>query len=292
VLLAHFSDIHLLALRGVRAGAFFNKRLTGALNLLLNRGGQFPISVARALLDDIRGQAPGHVILSGDLTNLALPAEFSLVQELLAEFGLSPLELTVVPGNHDCYLPPSVREETFGEIMRPFLQGELQPNPGGFPLVRLREGLAVVALSTGRPSAPLLAVGSLGVRQIWMAEQLLDHEECRRRFRLVVLHHPPLGPHTRWHNRLTDRRLFLEMLERVGAELVVHGHLHRFLRRTVPGPAGEIPVIGAGSGTWIGARDPARRAQYNLYQIEGGRLTRVRRRRYLPRTRRFEEMEV
>jgi hypothetical protein len=47
-------------------------------------------------------------------------------------------------------------------------------------------------------------------------------------------------------------------------------------------------VLGVGSGTWLSPHDPARRAQYNLYEVEDGKLVRVLVRRWEPSTGRFE----
>lgn len=263
----------------MRPRDFVGKRATGGINLLVNRGGEFPTSVARVLVRDIRAQEPDHVILSGDLTNLAFPAEFELVRGLLEQLHLPPSDVTVVPGNHDYYTRGSAQQDHFGRIMAPYLGGDEQPGPGPYPLLRLRGELAVVALNSAHPTPPLMAYGTVGARQMEQARQLLAGERCRGRFRLVVLHHPPHRAHVRWTARLVDRRAFVAMLGRVGADLVVHGHLHRPLLRQLDGPVGPIPVIGVGSGTWLSPSDPTRRAQYNLYRIEEARLVDVRARR-------------
>jgi 3',5'-cyclic AMP phosphodiesterase CpdA len=277
VLVAHFSDLHLLALEGARIRHFLGKRATGGVNLLFNRGGQFPASVARALVADIRDRTVDHVVVSGDLTNLAFPAEFRLVRSILEQLPLPPSEVTVVPGNHDYYTRDAAACDHFGEAMVGF-----SAEAGRFPLLRVRGELAVVALNSAHPTPPLMAYGTLGSRQLREARALLAAVEQRERFRLVVLHHPPHREHVSWHNRLTDLRAFVSMIRDVGAELVVHGHLHRPVRVALDGPDGSVPVIGVASGTWLSPDDPARRAQYNLYRTEGRRLAEVTTRRYDP----------
>lgn len=284
---AHCSDLHLLSLRGANPLWLLGKRITGAANLLCNRAGQFPVKVARALALDIREQRPDHLVVSGDVTNLSLPAELDLVAEVLSEAGLPEDRITVVPGNHDCYTRGVEREELFSQKMHSFLRGHLQPGPGHFPFVRLQDGLAVVALSTARASAPLLAVGTLGPRQVRLCADLLMHPACQERFRLVVLHHPPIGKDVRWHNRLTDAEAFLAMLRRTGAELVVHGHLHRRLLVEVPGPGQPVPICGVASGTWLARHHPRRRAQYHLYHLDGKTLRGIEVRCYDPTSGRF-----
>jgi hypothetical protein len=73
---------------------------------------------------------------------------------------------------------------------------------------------------------------------------------------------------------LRDRAQLAGVLARVGCELVLHGHEHRDLRRELVGPTGPIPVIGVGSATYDDAR-PERRARYNVYRVEHGRLAGV-----------------
>jgi 3',5'-cyclic AMP phosphodiesterase CpdA len=290
VLVAHCSDLHLLSLQGARPLDFLGKRLTGALNLLLNRGGEFPTDVAFALMRDIGAQGAEHVLVSGDLTNLALPSELAEARRVLEELRMPPSAVTVIPGNHDAYTEEVVRRNDFSRVMLPFLRGELQPEPTLFPFVRLRGEVAVVALTSAVPSAPLMATGRIGAGQLAALERLLGSPECRERFRLVVLHHPPHERQVHWHNRLLDAAALRSVLARAGAELVVHGHQHRFQRVELEGPSGPIPSIGVASGTWLSPGDPERRAQYNLYRIEDHRLVEVRRRRYSASERAFAEV--
>lgn len=282
-LVAHITDLHLLSLKGVSPLDLLNKRLTGAANLLFNRGGQFPLEIARALVDDVRGQQPDHVVVTGDVSNLSLEPEFALAREVLDGLGLPPERVTLVPGNHDWYTRGAARDEAFCVALGRYLHGDRQPGPGHFPYLKLAtDGLAVLALSSARVSAPFLAVGTLGARQLRLAEELLLHPACKDRFRLVALHHPPCPRHVGRGKRLTDADALGRMLRRVGADLVVHGHLHRFIRQELPGPLGLIPVQGCASSTWLSPSHTARRAQYLLYQVSGTALADMRLRRYDP----------
>lgn len=282
---AHFSDPHLLSLRGVSPLAFVGKRITGGMNLLFNRGHEYSSDVVRALVQDLNQRAPDHVIVSGDVTNLALPPEFELVREVLETVALPPSEISVVPGNHDCYTRGARRRDDFARVLGPFMQGEL--GPGRFPFARLRGDVAIIGLSTARPSPPGIAVGTLGAAQLAAARALLEHPEVVRRCRVVVLHHAPRSPHVAWHSRLTDAAAFMRLIAACGAELVLHGHLHRDSREELAGPRGPVPVIGVTSASWLSPRDPARRAAYNIYEIDGGELRGVERRAYDVETRRF-----
>src|SRR5690554_6518437 len=83
MLLAHLSDIHVLDLAGVRFYRFFNKRVTGGLNLLLKRSKAHKPALLEEALDRIEGLGCDHVLVTGDLTNLALPSEFERARRIL-----------------------------------------------------------------------------------------------------------------------------------------------------------------------------------------------------------------
>lgn len=263
---AHISDLHLQNYRGARPWGFFNKRLVGSVNLLFRRGRQHSNNTLLRLLEDVDRVAPDHLIVSGDLSNLSLEGEFNAGRSYLEQFALPASEISVVPGNHDCYIAATARRGTFDNVFAPFIAGE-QAGPDPFPFLRIRgDGLAIIGLSSARPSPPMMAVGTLGDDQLARAEALLSDPRLEGRFRIVVLHHPPQSAHIHWHNRLTDGEKLLQMLKRAGAELVLHGHLHRTCVESIPGPEGSIPVAGVCSASWVGAPDPARTARYHLYE--------------------------
>ncbi len=280
--IAHFSDVHALALDGVRPWHFLNKRVAGWLNLKLNRREKHPVRLFRAIVADLNARPVDHVVVTGDLTNLSLPPEFRLAREILDGLALGPAHVTVVPGNHDVYTLGALQARTFHDVFAPYAA----PDDGdaGFPLVRVRGEVAIVGLSTALPSPPPLADGWLGRAQL----EALDAALARLagKFRIVALHHPPYTNRHSILRGLRDRRRLQAILARRGAELVLHGHEHRDLRVTLPGPAAPIPVIGVGSGTYDDHR-PERRARYNVYTVEGGRLTSVETRVHDPQSDRF-----
>lgn len=265
--IAHVSDLHVRTAAGLRVLDLVSTRIVGALNLVLRRAPEFPESVVQALLRDLRDQAVDHLVVSGDLSNLSLRGEMELGRSLLEELGLPAERISVVPGNHDCYTYRTRAADPFGDVFAPHMSGDFEVDGQPFPFVRLRGPLALIGLSTARPSPPMMAVGTLGQQQIERTVRLLGDPRLAGRFRLVVLHHPPRSPHVKWHARLTDGDALIRALEPVGAELVLHGHLHRTCGDLLPGPAGGVPVIGLTSSTWL-SEDPARRARYNIYELE------------------------
>jgi 3',5'-cyclic AMP phosphodiesterase CpdA len=271
---AHFSDPHLLDLGAARVSDFASSKvLAGSLNVLLNRARKHRVECFAALMDDLNAQELDHIVCTGDLVNLGLRPEFALAAGLLRRLRLGPEGVTLVPGNHDYYTAATIAEERFERAFGAYATGDGLERPE-YPFLRLRPGLAVVGLRSAYPSPLGLADGRIGGTQIRAAEALLVRPEARARFRLVMIHHPPVV-HRGWFGRnLRDRGALQEMLGRTGADLVVHGHDHRDERAAIPGPDATIPVIGVGSASYDDRRLD-RAARYHVFEIEGRSLRRM-----------------
>src|ERR1041385_1471834 len=91
----------------------------GFFNWYRNRRRQFGPAMLTALVDDIHAMKPDHVAVTGDLVNLGLAAEFTTAAAWLKSVA-TPADATLVPGNHDVYMPGSFEELTleWGAYMR------------------------------------------------------------------------------------------------------------------------------------------------------------------------------
>jgi 3',5'-cyclic AMP phosphodiesterase CpdA len=215
---------------------------------------------------DIKALKPDHIALTGDLVNVALPEEFRRAADWLKGFGPPDL-ITVIPGNHDVYVPIPW-DEGLG-LWGAYMAGDGQPPARGFdvfPTVRRRDGVALIGLSTGVPKPPLFATGDLGAAQIVRAEQLLTETGREGLCRIVLIHHPPLLDQPRFKH-LTDAAAFQAMIRRVGCEAILHGHNHRSEIARVAGPRGPIPVLGVTSAS-AAPGSKYGRARYHLIRIE------------------------
>jgi 3',5'-cyclic AMP phosphodiesterase CpdA len=142
---------------------------------------------------------------------------------------------------------------------------------------------------TAHPTPPLCAFGRVGAEQLARLDRLLARLGDAGLCRVVLIHHPPVAGLASYRRSLHDAEAFGEVIARRGAELVLHGHLHRTTQRTLPGPAGPVPVAGVPSASHAGP-EPERCAAYHLYDIDGapGRWQIGRRvRAWDPATRRF-----
>jgi 3',5'-cyclic AMP phosphodiesterase CpdA len=267
---AQLSDPHLSSPDGARWRELANKRLLGYLSWQRRRRAEHRSEVLEALRRDLRGMHPAHVVITGDLTQIALPDEFRQARVWLELLG-SPGEVTVVPGNHDAYVPVSWEQGL--SRWQPYLVsdaihglGRADSTASVFPSLRVRGPVAFIGLSSAQPSAPLLATGRLGERQLKRLEALLEQTRSRGLFRVVLLHHPPVPGEERWRKRLTDAAQLCAVIARQGAELVLHGHRHRSVQSRIEIPGTQVPVFGIPSASSIGL-STGRTAQYHIYTV-------------------------
>ena len=273
--IAHFSDLHLLSLEGVAPSRFLNKRLTGWLNLRLKRGSIHRSEYVRAIAREIARLDVDHVVVTGDLTNLALEPEFELARDLFErDLGLDPSRVTVVPGNHDLYTRGSLASRRFERFFGTWLKSDLpelaiDAAAGRFPVVKLREGVAFVSLSSAVPRLPLVAAGELGTEQIQALRRVLAHPEVTSRTLVLAMHHPVAHSWSRLKvhvEGLRDATELVPELRNVSRGLLLHGHLHRRIQRSLKTAAGRLTQIGATSAS-LHHDEVDRMAGFNLYEL-------------------------
>jgi 3',5'-cyclic AMP phosphodiesterase CpdA len=263
--LAHVSDPHLSSLAGIRCGELLGKRVLGYLSWRLRRRREHRPEVLERLGRDLAAAAPDHILVTGDLTHVGTPRECVQAADWLHRLG-SPDKVSVIPGNHDCYAP-AAWAETAG-LWDAYMQGDPDGDGGArFPWLRRRGPVGIIGLSTAVPTAPFLATGWLGAAQLGRLAEMLDALRRERLFRIVLLHHPPVDAVTSRRRRLNDGAAFRERIERHGAELILHGHAHRWVQSALPAGAGRAPVFGIPSASAL-TPDPARRAGYSLLDLK------------------------
>ena len=269
--IAHISDLHLDFNQAPSWRELAGKRAIGYHNWRFRRRRQHQRRILDRLMADLTAQNPDHIVITGDLVNLALPGEFEAAADWLRALGL-PERISVVPGNHDAYAPMPF-ERSIGH-WRDFMNSDaamrdwFAGSEGTFPYVQVREGVALIGLNSAVPSPPFMAYGKLGRGQVERLGVILRRLARDDLYRIVMVHHPPIsaGP-ARW-NQLLDDKALQAVLKSNGAELVLHGHLHRRSVRYLEGAKGIIPVLGVPSASLV-YREHRPSAAYNLYDIGG-----------------------
>lgn len=264
-LLAHISDVHLAPLPPVKWTELVNKRITGYLNWRFRRRQSLSGDGLTTLVRHMRDQAPDVIAVTGDLVNLGLEAEANTAWNWLQTIGV-PEGVCVSPGNHDSYLKPSFawNADRWGDYMRGETVDDAQ-----FPFVRRVNDVAVISCSSSVPSGPGLALGRFDEAQASRLRRILKILGEAGYFRVVLIHHPPNLEARHPRLGLYGARHFRAAVAAEGAEMILHGHTHKSTIFAIPGPNGDVPVIGVAAAGAAqredGGEDPAR---YNLFKIE------------------------
>lgn len=269
--LAHITDPHLAPLPSPKLDELMCKRFIGYFSWHYRRKYIHQPRVLAAIIADIAAHAPEHIALTGDLANLSLAAEFVRARTWLEGVG-PPDHITVVPGNHDAYVDVAW-EEGLGR-WADYMTGDMRvagspqgPSvPRGFPFVRQRRNVALIGLSSAVPAGWGRASGRLGTRQIEALGTILASLRQRGFCRVVLIHHPPLPGLAEPRKALEDAEALKDVLQREGAELVLHGHNHRHMRNVLESQHGPVPVIGAPSASGVATGHKSAAAWY-LYRI-------------------------
>jgi 3',5'-cyclic AMP phosphodiesterase CpdA len=265
--LAHISDVHLGPLPDVSILELMSKRITGYVNWHRNRRKQLFGNTLELLLQDLFRKSPDHLAVTGDLVNLATDIEIKAAAIWLKTFS-TPENVSVVPGNHDAYVPGALDEAM--DAWRPWLTPD-EPREDGheFPYLRVRGKVALIGLSTATASPPFMASGYFGRNQARRFANLLKELDDAGLFRVVMIHHPPIRGATPNYKRMIGIRRFGAAVHLGGAELILHGHTHLNTLYWLTAPDNRrVPVVGISSGSQgHGGRKPA--AAYNLFRIDG-----------------------
>jgi 3',5'-cyclic AMP phosphodiesterase CpdA len=206
---------------------------------------------------------------------MGLPREGQLARRYLERIG--PAErVLVIPGNHDAMVPSAVK--VCHDLWRSYMASDAEYQKGPmfgrdcYPTVRVREGVALIGLSSARPTRPFSAAGWLGSPQLQRLAAILSATGQQHLFRVLLIHHPFFPGQVSPRKGLRDAAVLRNVLGRHGAELVLHGHTHHHSHALLSGPAGAIPVIGLPSSTGnrsTGAKSACLRV-YTILPRSGG----------------------
>ena len=270
--IAHLTDVHLGPITGFTPRYWNLKRALGYANWRRNRRLAYERDVLDRIVADLAAQAPDHIAVTGDLTNIGLPQEHINALAWLKSLG-SPERVSVIPGNHDIYSRQDADPGTgrWAAYMTSDAHGAVHADHGEtFPFVRMLGPVAIIGVNSAVPTPPLLAFGRVGSAQVARIAAVLERLGRASIFRLMLIHHPPLSGQARRYRELEDAGALQAVLARHGAELVLHGHNHHnMLAWCFTSVGGKVPVVGAPSAA-LGRphkREPL--ARYNLYRITG-----------------------
>ncbi|MFN3613384.1 MAG: metallophosphoesterase family protein [Rubrimonas sp.] len=221
--------------------------------------GRLRDGLAEPLLDAVTRARPDLVAISGDLTQRATPEQFRAARAFVDRIAAP---VVMVPGNHDAPLG-AVFERIFApwRRWRRWLGDDLEPV--------WRDGLLdVVGLNTADPwrwqsgRFPRDACARLAT--------LTGGRPDPRRLRVVVAHHPLIQRPEDPKAPTRGGGAGLAGLARVGADLVLTGHLHRWRAETAEG------VVLCAAGSSLSTRLRGEDNDFNLLEVSPSRIRIVR----------------
>ena len=172
-----------------------------------------------------------HALLTGDLTEDGLPAQYDLLKEVLNESGFAPDQVTLVPGNHDTYSDPEAWHKALSGTLRAYRR------TSGAHAVTLLDEAVIMPMSTVIESQTfMISVGAIKTADVERAAALAADPACKNRTAIVAMHHPPLGLSNPVVNAIDGLRYSKPMRDLLNdtSELrVLHGHIHRAIDRTL-----------------------------------------------------------
>jgi 3',5'-cyclic AMP phosphodiesterase CpdA len=235
--------------------ALAGKRWSGYLSWRRKRRFVHRREMLDVLTAAVHDERPVHVLVTGDLVHIGLPAEIDTAAAWLDSLG-PPERVMLVPGNHDVYARDSWPAASAAWARYLGVAGAATPVEA-YPVCRKLSvdgaPLHLIGVSSAEPTPLFSAAGSLGDAQRARLEQALEAEA----FRCLLIHHPPLPAMTSRRKGLRDAAALAALLERRGAELALHGHVHRNVEHTGPGGVRIFGTASASAQTAAGAKDGA-----------------------------------
>jgi 3',5'-cyclic AMP phosphodiesterase CpdA len=193
-------------------------------------------TVAQALISFANQQRPDVLVLSGDITQRARPAQFRAARAFMDRLDAPVL---AVPGNHDIPL-----FDLWTRLCRPYARhiavfGEdLEP-------VYSSSDLLVVCVNTTRPWR--YKHGEVSAQQIERVSQLLSGAGAAQ-LRVVVVHQPVAVTRAEdTPNLLRGHTAALQQWAAAGADCIMGGHIHLPYVMALQGLARPMWVVQAGT---------------------------------------------
>ncbi len=229
MLIAHISDLHVARSPGFTE--YNAKRFLGYINYRLFRGRLYREFVAEQALARLAEYPPDLVLLTGDITQHGLEAEFDGAEQLLDVLTQRGVPIVAVAGNHDIY--GFATAERLARLIDK-LSLNLQPDDDG--IIRL-PGVEILPLAQGVPTFPFFSYGVQDLDELSRAAAAWAGPP-RDAMRLVCGHYPVIDSHGGrliYFRGLRASEALMEFCQKHQVAAYFCGHNHKRYCATMPG---------------------------------------------------------
>ncbi len=250
MLIAHISDLHVA--RSPELGEYNAKRFLGYINYRLFRGRMYREHIAVEALARLAANPPDLVLLTGDITQHGLDAEFDAAEALLAVLTRAGIPIIAVAGNHDIYGHATARR-----LQAMLERLALHVRADGDGIVRF-PGVELLPLAQGVPTLPFMSYGRQDRDELARAASSWL-EPADGTMRLVCGHYPVIDSHGDrliYFRGLREAESLVEFCQTHGVSAYFCGHNHK--RYAAPMPGGCVqyaaPALSAVRGAaeeWV-----------------------------------------
>jgi len=242
-----------------------SKRILGAANLLFRRKRQFPLQRAKRLVEQIQKMNWDHLVISGDLTQLALEKGFSRARKTLEPLLTDPERVTVIPGNHDRYVRQAAGTDLFSQYFGEFFGNK------EIHVRKLNSDWVIIGWDSAHPNDWLSASGTVRRSTIQATADLL--ESCPEQTKFIIVNHYPLTFPEGWnYDRFHELYNLVPVrdwiLRHPQIRLYLHGHIHKNWIHHLPRDSGpELLLLNsAASSSKLHSEQKSSFHQIDLYE--------------------------
>jgi 3',5'-cyclic AMP phosphodiesterase CpdA len=194
-----------------------------------------------------------HLVISGDLTQLALPEEFVKARMILRPLLENPERVSIVPGNHDYYVQGPNQSDNFQNYFGIFFgKNEIHTRP-------LNQDWHLIGWHSAMPTPWYSSSGRIQRSTLKATDEYVKGQSVDTQF--VLVNHYPIS----FPNRRHDTKHELLNLEQVQhwlskhpqIRLYLHGHIHYNWHHLQHYSSHSLHVVNSASSTMLGEKSPS-----------------------------------
>lgn len=212
------------------------------------RAKKYPLVQAQQLVQFLQKQSWDYLIISGDLTSLALREEFILAKQILSPLLDSPQKVLIIPGNHDRYVQDACQPDLFTEYFGDFFTTE------EIKTIQITPKWHLIGWDSTHPNSWDIASGTVSYKTLQATENYLqsfnNHEQA-----IIVNHYPLWFPENYTIHKkhelynLQPIRYWIEQQNKV--RMYLHGHVHHNWRKQIAREGKPLDYLNSASSTML-----------------------------------------